>query len=128
MYTKNNTVYAEAYKYLQHKTKPIIGFAIPGTMDDYEEKDIDMSKFEVGPSYITLNGNLRIGIPEFTHKAIKTKIITSRYSNDDQLAIMLNGDEESMSVMQKWREFADDVSERALKDTEEIEDAVIVEE
>ena len=106
-------VYAEAYKYLRHKSGRVVGFAVPGSMEDFDELDLDMGSMEKGDNEITFNGMLKIFVPAFTHKAVKTKIVTSRYSNDDQIAIMLNGDSGSMKRMQEWREFADDVSERA---------------
>lgn len=113
MYKKDNTVYAEAYKYLRHKSGRAVGFAVPGNVGDFDELDIDMGSLEKGDNEITFNGILKIFVPDFSHKSVKKKIVASRYSNDDQIAIMLNGDNESMERMQRWRAFADEVSERA---------------
>ena len=92
-----------------------MGFAVPGKAEDFEEANVDMSTLTVDSDTVTLNGTLKIGISGWNHKAIKLKIIASRYSNDDQIAIMLNGDEVAMQRMQKWREFADEVSEIAVR-------------
>lgn len=110
MYNKGDMVYAEAYKYLRHKSGRVIGFAIPGNMEDFDELDLDMSSMKNGNNEIIFNGMLKIFVPNFTHKGVKTKIVTSRYSNDDQIAIMLNGDELAMKRMQQWRDFAENVS------------------
>lgn len=114
MYQKYGIVYADAYNYIRHKTKNIRGLAVPGDMEDFEELPIDMDTLIRGEDYILLNGFIKISIPSFTHKDIKTKIIESRYSNNDQIAIMLNNDEDSMDKMQKWRNFADDISKKIV--------------
>lgn len=41
-----------------------------------------------------------------SYAQIKTFIIKLHYSNDDQIAIMLNNDEDKMNEMQEWREYA----------------------
>lgn len=41
-----------------------------------------------------------------SYAEIKTFIIKLHYSNDDQIAIILNNDEEKMRKMQEWREYA----------------------
>ena len=115
MYEKDGIVYSDGYKYLKHKTERVVGFAVPGKAEDFEEADVDMSTLTVDSDTVTLNGTLKIGISGWNHKSIKRKVIVSRYSNDDQIAIMLNGDEKSMQRMQRWREFADEVSEMAVK-------------
>lgn len=114
MFEKDGVVYSDGYKYLKHKTESVVGFAVPGKAEDFEEADVDMSTLTVDSDTVTLNDMLKIGIGEWSHKAIKLKIIASRYSNDDQIAIMLNGDEVAMQRMQKWREFADEVAQRTL--------------
>ena len=110
MYKKGNMVYADAYKYLKHKKVNAIGFAIPGELEDFEECDIDMDTLSTEDDTITLNGILKINVDKWDHKWLKTKVIGSRYSNNDQIAIMLNGDELAMQRMQRWRDFADDIS------------------
>ena len=110
MYKKDDIVYADAYKYLKHKKVNAIGFAIPGELEDFEEYDIDMNTLSTEDDAITLNGILKINVDKWDHKWLKTKVICSRYSNDDQIAIMLNGDELAMQRMQRWRDFADDIS------------------
>lgn len=117
MFTKGNTVYADAYKYLRHKDQNIIALSIKGSANDYEELELDHPlDVEVSGDMIFWNRRMFANIPDaLTREAIKTSIIKSRYSNDDQLAILLNKDEDEMSTMyyqkmQEWREFASEVS------------------
>jgi hypothetical protein len=49
--------------------------------------------------------------PKWTYSDYKRSIITSRYSNDDQIAIILNKEDSDLDLikynrMMKWREFA----------------------
>ena len=71
------------------------------TEDDFEE--VDDSEFEhIDNSWYDFRGK------SYTH--IKTFIIKLHYSNDDQIAIMLNDDEDKMREMQEWREYAASVA------------------
>lgn len=106
-------LYADAYKYLKHKTKRIVALSIQGSADDFEEVDMEspIKVTLVGKLITWNNGLLGCSVNELTYEAIKTKIIKSRYSNDDQLAIILNRDKDadgqlSFEKMQAWREFA----------------------
>lgn len=117
MFTKGNTVYADTYKYLLHKSKNIIALSIKGNANDYEELEMDHPlDVEVSGDMIFWNRRMFANIPDaLTREAIKTSIIKSRYSNDDQLAILLNKDEDEKGAMyyqkmQEWREFASEVS------------------
>lgn len=47
-----------------------------------------------------------------TYAYIKTFIIKLRYSNDDQIAIILNNDEAKMAKMQEWREYASYIAKK----------------
>lgn len=113
MFTKEITVYADAYKYLRHKTENIIALSVKGSADDYEELPMNVPlDIEISESMIFWNNRMFANIPEtLTKDAVKTSIIKSRYSNDDQLAILLNKDEDEKGnmyyqKMQEWREFA----------------------
>lgn len=117
MFNKGNTVYADAYKYLRHKCKNVIALSIKGCANDYEELEMDHPlDVEVSGDMIFWNRQMFANIPDaLTREAIKTSIIKSRYSNDDQLAILLNKDEDEKGAiyyqkMQEWREFASEVS------------------
>ena len=122
MYIKNNKTYAEPYKYLiKEGTIRIIALHLGEVREDFEERDMTLpiqAKIE-GPLVKWENG-LFAALPEsMTYEAIKAKIIKSRYSNDDQIAILLNkskGQEEELEYqrMQRWRDMASDVAKSAL--------------
>ncbi|WP_455963012.1 hypothetical protein [Bacteroides bouchesdurhonensis] len=113
MFVKGNTVYADTFKYLKHKEKRIIALSVKGSADDYEELSMnDPLDVEVSNEMIFWNNRRFANRPEhLTKEGVKTSIIHSRYSNDDQIAIMLNKDaseEDAMyyQKMQEWRDFA----------------------
>lgn len=113
MYIKGDTIYADVYKYLKHKTRRIIALQIKGNQEDWDELEMtDPIKIESDGRMIKWENGLLACIPEtMTYEGIKTKIIKSRYSNDDQIAIMLNKDKSDNDMldyqrMQDWRDFA----------------------
>lgn len=118
MYVKGNTVYADAYKYLKHKERNIVALSIKGNPDDYEEVSMDMPlEVKVNGNMISWNkGMFMKNVSGLSYEGIKSTIIKSRYSYDDQIAIMLNkdsGDETDIMYydkMQQWREFAADIA------------------
>lgn len=117
MYTKKNKTYSDAFKYLSSTVYKGIGFTMTDSPDTLEEKDVDMTKITHDKEFIYL-GIIGIRCTDFTHKGIKLAVVNSRYSNDDQIAIMLNEDEDSLARMQKWRDFADKVAETLLGKSE----------
>ena len=97
MYKKRNVVYADAYKYLLHKSKGIIAFAQSGNENEFEEKELPMP--------------IKIYFSKSDYATVKTEMIKKQYSNDDQMAIMLNAqlsekDKVYYNKMQRWREFS----------------------
>lgn len=113
MFTKEGTVYSDAYKYLRHKEKNIIALSIKGSADDYEELEMNHPlDVETSDGMVFWNSRMFANCPKsLTIDAVKASIIKSRYSNDDQLAIILNKDEGEKGdmyyrKMQEWREFA----------------------
>lgn len=121
MYVKGNRVYADAYKYLKHKERNIVALSIKGNPDDYEEVSMDMPlEVKVNGNMISWNkGMFMKNVSDLSYEGIKSTIIKSRYSNDDQIAIMLNKDESEekrmyFDKMQQWREFAADITKAIL--------------
>ena len=113
MFTKGNKVYADAGKYLVSKDRRIIALNITGSIDDYDEEEINSPlDIEIKDSLIYYQNRKLICAPEIMDYAgIKTKMIKLRYSNDDQLALMLNKDNseedtELYNKMQEWREWS----------------------
>ena len=110
MFQKGNKVYAEVGNYLRHKTKRMIGFTIVGNIEDFYEIPMnDPLDIIVEGNTIFFNNRMFACKPDtMSYTDIKTKLITSRYSNDDQIAIILNNgkngeDTELFNKMQEWR-------------------------
>lgn len=113
MFKKGNRVYADTYKYLRHKERNFIAFSYIGNEDEFEEVEMEqpMNLRIDENSVFWENGKLCYSFRVLDYVTMKTSIIKSRYSNDDQLALMLNKDDsEDDSIfynkMQEWREWA----------------------
>ena len=77
------------------------------TGQTYSEIDINSNNIKKVGSFIFVD-NL-IAIKNGTHAEMKTALIKILYSNDDQIAIMLNGNQEDMDFMQSWRDYFSDL-------------------
>lgn len=90
LYKPDNKLWGKAARLAQYKDHIL-------TEEDFEE--VDESEFEC-------IDNAWYDFRNMSYAAIKTFIIKLHYSNDDQIAIILNNNEEKMREMQEWREFA----------------------
>ena len=125
MYKKGNVVYADAYKYLVHKSKGIIAFALSGDESEFEEKEfpIPIKIIDEGNGFYSIQGvpKVKFYFSKSDYATVKTEMIKKRYSNDDQIAIMLNKDsglEEDFFAyqkMQEWREWASTVAKKIVE-------------
>ena len=113
MFTKGTMLYADAFKYLKHKKGNILALSTTGSADNYEEFLMnDPLDVEISGKMVFWNNRKFATRPAtLTKEGVKTSIIKSRYSNDDQLAIILNKDNDETAAMyfqkmQEWREFA----------------------
>ena len=121
MFQKGNKVYAEVGNYLRHKTKRIIGFTIVGDIEDFDEHTLNNPlDIILEQDKFFFNNRMFVCRPDtMDYVGIKTKIITSRYSNDDQMALILNHgkseeDTELFNKMQEWRDWAGDVAKSVV--------------
>lgn len=122
MFKKNDKVYSTPGFYLVHKTKPIYALVMRGDISEYEEQKLNspLDIEIVGDMIFYQDRRLACCVKEKTHAAIKATLIKSRYSNDDQIALMLNKDncEEDAQLykkMQDWRDWADSFATRVMK-------------
>lgn len=115
MYKKGNVVYADAYKYLVHKSKGIIAFAQSGDESEFEEKEFPtpIKIVDEGNGFYSIKDvpKVKFYFSKNDYATVKTEMIKKRYSNDDQIAIMLNAqlseeDKVYYNKMQEWREFS----------------------
>jgi hypothetical protein len=104
MYTIKDFTYAEAGKYLQGKKAK--GFGAPTSLGPYTERDVIINDLEVTEQYITFDCFKWINPNINSYADAKKFIIGKRYSNDDQIAIMLNKDnsEEDELAYQKMQD------------------------
>lgn len=121
MFQKGNKVYAEVGNYLRHKTKRTIGLTLVGNIEDFEETPLNEPlDIVVEKDMFYFNNRMFACKPNTTdYVGIKTKLITSRYSNDDQMALILNHgkseeDTELFNKMQEWRDWSGEVATKVV--------------
>ena len=109
MFIKSNMIYSEAGYILKCDNKK--AFQLPyDASKEYIEIPIDITNTKIESGMINMDGVVFRNNEKYDYGQWKANIIKKRYSNDDQIAIMLNrGDEESNMIydkMMQWREYA----------------------
>ena len=109
MFIKGNMIYSEAGYILKCDNKK--AFQLPYDLSKtYIEIPIDITNTKIESGMINMDGVVFRNNEKYDYGQWKANIIKKRYSNDDQIAIMLNrGDEESNMIynkMMQWREYA----------------------
>ena len=109
MFIKSNMIYSEAGYILKCDSKK--AFQLPYDPSKmYIEIPIDITNTKIESGMINMDGVVFRNNKKYDYGQWKANIIKKRYSNDDQIAIMLNrGDEESNMIynkMMQWREYA----------------------
>lgn len=129
MFTKGEKVYAEAYKYLRHKSGNIITFSTIGKAEDFDEIEMTLPlRPDIVGRMIFFEGRkIAIAPKDLAYSTIKEHIIKGRYTNDEQIAIILNrekSDEDAAlyDKMQGWRDFAADVARMVNESLTNIKD------
>lgn len=110
MYSYKGNTYAETGSILQGNRA--IGLWLANSYAPFTERPLDLTNLSVTETEIAFD------IFHWSNPGIRTfgdakkYIIQKRYSNDDQLAIMLNRDDDELSYqkMQEWREWASTVA------------------
>lgn len=121
MFKKGNKVYSEADSYLKSTNGKIIGFNLNGNIEDFEEVELEKPlDIKVNGNQITINNKILWFIDSSDYATIKTTIIKLRYSNDDQMAIILNKDSSEEGLMywqkmQEWRDWASEVATQIVE-------------
>ena len=119
MFTKGNTTYSEAFGYLRHRRFNMVTLQTKDSTEDYNEEafSLPLNVVTEGKT-VTFGGYFIVQPKSLSYGDIKTAIIKMRYSNDDQMALILNkesSEEDALlySKMQEWREFAAEVARQA---------------
>lgn len=119
MYKIKDVVYADAFKYLKYKGRYAFQFKDEEGIEEFDLNIDDMIRIDCvawfnDKSFAQIVGN------RYTYADYKLRIINMRYSNDDQIAIMLNKDDSSEDLfrfnkMQEWRRFASDLAHKLIE-------------
>lgn len=117
MYTIKNITYAEAGKFLTGSSAS--GFNAPERLGPFEERVLDLSELTVGDKFICFDCIRWINPGIHTYADAKKYVICKRYSNDDQIAIILNKDNSeedaiAFQKMQEWRDWASAVAHKIM--------------
>lgn len=110
MYKVRNKVYAEAGSILIGKNKR--GYSFLGEVSDFSEKAIRLDDMKVDGQFLVYSDGIirELYDPSATYEQLKAKYVKRLFSNDDQIAIMLNKDKsaadaELFDKMQEWRDW-----------------------
>lgn len=110
MYIYKNVAYAEPGRYLIHKNKVAFQFPASGGIVEHVLNTDDL---HIKNSIVLYNNDLFAHVVHKNYKYAdyKREIIKMRYSNDDQIAIILNKDDSEEDLqrynrMMEWRKFA----------------------
>ena len=119
MFVKGNLVYADAGKYLT--LDGVASYVFLNSEHTPLEKDVDISDLKVEGD--TASWNKRMfslrAIVEYDFSYLKTRLIHLRYSNDEQIALLLNKDDSEEDAllyqqMQQWRRYASKVAHQIM--------------
>lgn len=119
MFVKGNLVYANAGKYLT--LDGVAGYVFLKSEHTPLEREVDISDLNVEGD--TASWNKRMfslrAITEYSFSYLKTRLIHLRYSNDEQIALLLNKDDSEEDAllyqqMQQWRRYASKVAHQIM--------------
>lgn len=124
MYKVREKVYADAGCILIGSNKR--GYAFKGDLDEFSEQRIDIDDMKVEGNFLLYSNGLVMELKPNnpTYESLKAKIIKRLFSNDDQIAIILNKgrsaeDDMVFEKMQEWRDWAGVLAKKILAVLEE---------
>lgn len=110
-----NYIISEAGKIFKYDNQ--ISFKIPADAENYEVLDIDMTNIRISSKYIFVDNKFIIN--RGYDKPLKGVLINKIYSNDDELAIMLNyqqsktaDNKAKLQLLQDWRVWFGELAKR----------------
>lgn len=119
MYKIRNKVYADAGRILIGNRKR--GYVFEGDLQDFKEENISMRDMHIEGDFVVYSkGKCReLYSPYTTYEEYKTRFVRKIYSNDDQIAIMLNrgrSEQDNMAFekMQEWRDWAGSLAKKII--------------
>lgn len=120
MYKIGNKTYADAGHYLKRGSS--VGYIFTDNGEEVKEAKVRLDDMRVSGSLIIWSdGSLaQMVIPRGEYGDYKKAVVQKKYSNDDQIAIMLNkdggndDDQVAYRKMQEWREWASVVAHKIM--------------
>ena len=119
MYKVREKVYADAGKILIGTNR--IGYAFIGQLSDFVEEDVVIEDMSIeGKFLVYSNGMIReVYDGNATYEQLKSKYVKWLFTNDDQIAIMLNRgaseeDDALFDKMQEWRAWSGRLAKKVL--------------
>lgn len=119
MYKVRDKVYADAGKILIGSNK--IGYVFSGELSEFREEDIIISDMRVDGQFLVYSNGMIVEMYDrnATYEKQKSKYVKRLFSNDDQIAIMLNkgrSEEDDMlfEKMQEWREWCGKLAKKVI--------------
>ena len=111
MYKIRNKVYPEAGYILVGESRR--GYVFQGEIEEFTEQPITIDDMKVEGNFLLYSNGLILerNYPNLTYEEHKARIIKRLFSNDDQIAIMLNNgrseeDDLAFEKMQEYRDWA----------------------
>lgn len=119
MYKVRDKVYADAGKILIGKNK--IGYIFKGELSDFTEEEVIISDMKLDGNFLIYSNGMVVEMydKKATYEALKAKYVKRLFSNDDQIAIMLNhgrseDDDMLFEKMQEWREWCGVLAKKVM--------------
>lgn len=120
MYKIRNKVYPEAGYILVGKGRR--GYVFQGEMEEFTEQQITIDDMKVEGNFLLYSNGLILerNYPDLTYEEQKARIVKRLFSNDDQIAIMLNKgrseqDDLVFDKMQEYRDWAGVLAKKILE-------------
>lgn len=113
MYKIRNIVYSEPGYILVGKNRK--GYQFEGDVSEFTEHEISLDDMQVNGEFVTYDGIIQYIGNNPDYRKLKGDMVKRRYTNDDQIAIMLNGDTDAMQKMQAWRDWSTRVATKILE-------------
>ncbi len=80
---------------------------------EYEEVDINTDKVSLIGDFAIIDN--KICVKGMNYKELKTNLIKKLFSNDDQIAIILNNEKTMLNYMNGWREWIGNVCHKIIE-------------
>ena len=119
MYKIKNKVYPEAGYILVGESRR--GYVFQGEMEEFTEQPITIDDMKVEGNFLLYSNGLILerNYPHLTYEEQKARIVKRLFSNDDQIAIMLNKgrseqDDMVFNKMQEYRDWAGTLAKKIV--------------